>query len=397
MTSSSPSWRPSVWTNDGGSTWTVEDLPIVMRQAACVSATTCVLGGFDRTGVLVMGSSDGLRSWSYQALPAGVLHVSGTACVSLRSCTIAAWANRGGVVYMTPNGGTGWARVATPPGMAAPTGISCPTSTFCAAAANGILTSVDAGRSWALHRLVLGTSTLQAISCVSSDDCVIVGDNTAPLAQGGLAQPLVYVWRGRTLSNVSFSGHDASLDAVSCTRGGTCVAVGSSIEIQTTEQPRAIVAYSHDGGASWTTASLPSISSLYGVSCIKEVCVAVGDGTLEPLGTTVPKIVASTNGGVTWRAVPTVSRGITDYVEVACASATRCIAAGDGYRIVGGSAASNLVSALLVAPRPGAPFQSVPLGRSQTYRTVGTTSGGALFGVPASAPMDQPFVVRVPG
>ena len=100
----------------------------------------------------------------------------------------------------------------------------------------------------------------------------------------------------------------AALAAVSCPSASTCVAVGGMGGL--------IV--SHDGGASWVEASVPTGHLLYGVSCANPSwCAAVGDGGA---------IVVTSDGGASWAAAASGTASTLD--TVSCPAPGHCVAAG---------------------------------------------------------------------
>ena len=380
-------------THDGGSTWsrqTDAHPGVAITLATCSSATTCELIGSDDVGVVVMGSRDAGHSWAFQSLPPGVLQVTGTACTSLKSCVIAIRANRGDGAYVTPNAGIGWTAAPMPTSTAALTEITCPTATFCAGAANGIVASSDAGSTWTLTRFSLGDATLNGISCTSSASCVLVGGTAVSLVLPGGPRrnaSVVLLWRGGRLHRVPVSGVTSQLQAVSCTVGETCVAVGGALGFGPTNEGPPAVAYSHDGGHTWSRATIPvSVAGLSAISCpTAQVCIAAGWYNGQP--GSEPQIISSIDGGTHWSVVPTVHRN-GGYLGVACATAARCVATGVwGER-------DKPFSVLINAPGSGGPFSALRL-TTPSYSVVGRISSGAVFGVPSNAPADQPRIVRI--
>lgn len=212
-----------------GRIWTRVSVPTPLSFGAnylsavtCPSTTSCwAVGG--KEGATSLGREliehyNG-RSWSIVASPgpADDSLLSSVSCTSASSCWAVGVGNDIAVASKTGSliehyNGHSWSRASAPNVVGGLSSVSCQSSAACFA--TGLRYS---GGAW---RRVSGIGALSAISCSSSSSCW-EGD------YNGQAQ----FWNGTSWSLVAGptfpSGHAGQLDAVSCSTGGPCVAVGS--------------------------------------------------------------------------------------------------------------------------------------------------------------------------
>ena len=189
-----------------GATWTVEPTGAIIglfNGVSCTTATVCAAVGSMSTPLgeqALVGTWDGTR-WFVQAAPGtGVpSELRGVSCASSRACTAV------GVFYRAPPFG----------------------SAAVAEAWNGSVWSP-------VEPPVVGAgSELNGVSCSSSHACTAVGDWYATAPPEGLAKTLGERWNGTqwtvepTPSVRNDPGGGSYLNAVSCTTGRVCVAVGN--------------------------------------------------------------------------------------------------------------------------------------------------------------------------
>ncbi|MGO9343754.1 MAG: hypothetical protein ACLP6E_14745 [Acidimicrobiales bacterium] len=166
---------------------------------------------------------------------------------------------------------------------------------------------------------------LNAVSCLSSSNCVAVGtfDTTA-----GRYQSLIESWNGTTWSVTPSPDPSEAFDylsGVSCVGPTFCVAVGESGKDYS---KTLIVSWN---GTIWSLATSPDPgagNALSGVSCVsKSNCVAVG--TLETTAGRHKTLVESWNG-TTWSVTPSPNRASDSLYGVSCTK-TRCMAVGSYF------------------------------------------------------------------
>jgi hypothetical protein len=244
----------------------------------------------------VADSWNGLR-WSGQLtvhLPT-VTNLEGVSCVTAADCIAVGWAHSPAALAERWDG-VRWSQQPTPNPAhsyrSILSDVSCPTVSACIAVGstncagrevtltegwNGtawtILTARDPGRGRAY--------ALSHVSCVSSSDCVAVGDYS-PSPHGGPTVPLAEGWNGSrwTVQKTPRPrpGNNSTLNAVSCVSARACLAVGSyavggSLSVTLAERWN---------GTRWTVQKTPDPArgqedSLNGVSCVTATaCVAVG-------------------------------------------------------------------------------------------------------------------------
>ena len=238
-------------TDDGGSRWTQHTLPAAGQNGIthldCVAPSTCHAFGADRptgtTGTNVLDTStDGGATWTAAATPDALCTLNqscqlfamtfvdatdgwlvGGTCPSPGSCT--------GIIMSTSDGGATWHTAYT--GGGAILGIWCAglsTSTDCeAVGVSESLRSIDGGRTWTVRPAPTG---LNGVSCADALRCVAVGAESRPTASAGLV-PQVSVfattadggatWTTRTLPTDTSNW----LNRVTCT-GSSCLAAGGS-------------------------------------------------------------------------------------------------------------------------------------------------------------------------
>lgn len=186
---------------------------------------------------------------------------------------------------------------------------------------------------------------LLAVSCTSSSACTAAGEasvsgRTIPIGEGEVevpvsSEPLLETWNGTTWSVAEAPAPGdatlSTLDDVSCTGEGACVAVGGRLV------PRAVIGRSVIGsrfplverwdGRSWTLDEVPLPAEarsgyLLGVSCVSaSSCVAVG--YLTNPGT---KVLVAHWDGTSWSyEVPGAANFLND---VSCTSSSACVAVG---------------------------------------------------------------------
>ncbi len=173
---------------------------------------------------------------------------------------------------------------------------------------------------------------LYGVSCVSAKYCVAVGS--------GPSGPLALLWNGATWRKTAVplpaGSSQGYLLSVSCPSAAYCVAVG-----RYGMQPIVYTLVETWNGKAWTPSTLPGGYGTYAasVSCgaVRD-CVAVGE--LYPLSLGEVQPFAESLRGTTWtmRTVSLPAGAVSATLSaVSCASAARCVAAGEYYTARGGS------------------------------------------------------------
>jgi hypothetical protein len=180
------------------------------------------------------------------------------------------------------------------------------------------------------------SSSLAAVSCSSTTDCVAVGDsyvgNIPPQGVDGLAEG----WDGSTWSlqpTPSTGAVGTELSSVSCAGPDWCVAVGYVVQAGGDVETLA----EQWDGTSWTIVPTPTHAGvnwavLTGVSCLApQSCMAVG-GLIANLVSGEEQPLAETLGPIGWSVVPTPNpqaENGSSLDNVACVAGNACEATGE--------------------------------------------------------------------
>jgi hypothetical protein len=232
---------------------------VALEDVSCPSASDCTVVGryysAAAADILPLAMRWNGSSWSLQSIPlpsdrgGKTTILRGVSCISATSC-VAVGENRTKTAtksFIERWNGTSWS-IASVPDPSGATGsqlesVSCSSESSCMATgtftAGGsewtpFATRLSAG-SWsvvAMPQPSTGPASLGEISCASASHCVVAGDfgsGTWPPKR----QTLVEVWNGASWSIQSSpanpAGHETSwLTAVSCTSATACTAVGAS-------------------------------------------------------------------------------------------------------------------------------------------------------------------------
>ena len=283
--------------------------------ATCPTVTTCyaVDLGSSQYGAVVEVTTDGGAAWQASPLPAGTWLTSNLTCSTAEGCLVAGYADvpigatspSGGMpaIFVTTDGGAGWSTVPLPRQAVDVVSLACRSAIVCVGASYGTPTSTapqgaavsvrttDGGASWSVvpFPTAIIPSRPYGVSCAGVGDCVVVGTT------GFGATPV-----------------------------GSSTASGAAL-------------YSDDGGASWSTATVPAgVAVVRAVSCSDAAdCMAVANGPSStsaaaagagPYGPST--VLVSTDGGRSWTAPG--ARGLTpaELTTIACPSALDCWAGG---------------------------------------------------------------------
>ena len=177
--------------------------------------------------------------------------------------------------------------------------------------------------------LTRGRRAALAVCVVALGTVAACGSSTSGARHAGssssTSSTLAAPWQG-TLVAAGLPAPVQSLQAVSCATALRCWAVGSSVATSAAPSGPVIVA-SVNGGATWKVQPLPTgIGYLADIACgTTRACTAVGQAGGSGVGPGV--ILTTTNGGAAW-ASQAVPAGTTDVTAVSCRAAVRCTALG---------------------------------------------------------------------
>ncbi len=307
-----------LYSNNGGTTWTVESSPSFLTDpnaVFCVTNSTCMVSQGDKSSIAV--STDGGQLWGTSNLPSGLIDGIGLYCSNSTDCLVAELgsASIALVIGYTSTTGSSWSATTLPAMSESLASISCPTITTCFAAgfsfpSAAIEMTTNGGVTWTPQSVPSSEFSIDSISCFNTTDCVAVGGT-----QLNVAQP-IYTTNGGSTWNLGTYPSNVELGSVSCTSATYCVGVGSM-----SNTGAGVAAITSNGGQSWLLGSVPSgIKYIQNISCGSSTnCVALtGNGS--------PAVLYSTDSGATWSqdATPLPST-VALLNDVSCGNATQCV------------------------------------------------------------------------
>ncbi len=266
---------------------------------SCPSVTNCVVLASENssgTNDQVLYTRDGGTTWLQTSLPtaqpgAQVAEGGALSCPSIDTCV--AGSLSAGLIHSVDGGATWSAGTVPSPAPGGIIDIACASSTSCTAVGGSgtVLLSTDGGASWSVGTPPANQVPLISVSCSSASDCAAVsGDNTSDLP---FTNDAGTTWMSGTAPfEVQPNGGHGNV--VSCTNAGHCVFLGTSTKGQGSVA-YAAAAFSADGGATWSSGSVPSQSkfNVQAISCPTSMrCIAVGD--------LPPGAAYTSDGGRSW-------------------------------------------------------------------------------------------------
>lgn len=235
------------WWN--GSTWSITSSTSLsavggqLNGVSCTSRTYCIAVGQGEDGAFVEGWNG--SKWSAKVAPKVDGQLQHVSCATQGQCVAVGFRGNSTSLSLRLKDNT-WSVAKAPNfgGEDSLEGISCPHASSCLAAGNYYNSengdsSPEAlawnGKAWASTATPAnpdGESALNSVGCVSSTDCVAVGQDVF-WTQGLLeSQPLLETWNGTSWNQVENSvaspANDPFLSDVSCVSSTLCVAVGTT-------------------------------------------------------------------------------------------------------------------------------------------------------------------------
>jgi hypothetical protein len=240
-----------------------------------------------------------------------------------------------GVILGSVNGGAAWTVQKTIPGVDAVGPIDCPSTTHCLAVGNRVVSleppllvsTTNAGKTWAEHALPESLSELQALDCVNDEDCWGVGIRSP--AGGDVVMATTNFGRSWVVQDRSSIAVSMGVSyGISCPGPADCVIVGSG------------ALTTGNGGATWTKRSLGAAGELNAVACPSlSRCVAEGDVTSANPEIDSTGIATSGDGGQSWDLrVAKVGGRVGDLSSLSCPTPATCLSVGNGWTHVAATA-----------------------------------------------------------
>jgi len=354
----------------------------------CPTAATCYVEGDNATspgGPADMNSfyvsTDGAQTWSVLPVPGGVTFTSALSCASAADCAAGGLYYGHQPVYLsTANGGHSWTVTPLPADVGQILSLDCVTAAACRglASASGQAMSSGYGLGTDLHFVVMpgggrgftvvpfpAAASIQSVTCPTASHCVAIGwhGNFSPRTGPDLDHGVLLTsddggvtWRQRAWP----SGYGPGpLPDVTCADASHCAMIGFVERNGTVTEPGigftsgkdavqyTVIAFSSDGGATWTASTLPHTipyPMIDALTCpTARTCYAAGSDLIEQrIGKTFnagSSVVAITlDAGHTWQrvtfAVPAKVPGgmhgdsFMDIGEIQCPQPDACVAIG---------------------------------------------------------------------
>jgi hypothetical protein len=257
--------------------------------------------------------------------------------------------------------------------------LTCPTSSTCYSSGTYIknvhensqsVISVthDGGASWQ-QSLAPGDGTyFYGFSCPTTNSCMVVGDvpNTD-------THPSLYTTTdgGVSWTSLPMPGLNELPVFLSCATTLKCATIGL---VQTPTSPTPTAYFTADGGRSWATSALPpsfnpSVNSQPALDCFSnERCVATGTAGFGPSSQELASMIYSTDGGATWASATAPSMTATSGL-MSCSNDSHCVSIessndSNGYQTASGELVTNdggLTWSAIPAPGLTSLSTSVPL------------------------------------
>jgi hypothetical protein len=226
--------------------------------------------------------ADNSLSGTWQQVPVGppgtgVTCPTASACYEMEKITAAPVENSPLLsvsFYASTDGGVTWTQFTMPNGFSPTTLLSCGSGSDCDAGGtyNGqsvLVSTTNAGHSFNVAPLPSAVGTLFSLSCSSGQICGGLTSEKGPISAKYHPDSLEFSQAtdatflltndGSTFTSTAFASGN-SLWTLECTSSTDCVALGdqASQSAGTTDWAEGIVETSHDGGNTWTSATLPS-------------------------------------------------------------------------------------------------------------------------------------------
>lgn len=239
-------------------------------------------------------------------------------------------------VEVTNDGGATWHATQLPGPLSRVSSLTCPTVTTCMvlvldlrASATTLYSTSNGGRSWTTHPVPGSTAVGSLVSCPTATHCVLLGGTGGPDGVGDRPVPLVTTDGGATWSTASLPSSFRAV-AIDCPSAARCVAggywtpaPGAPASITQVTTPGALLV-STNGGSTWSAASAPPGGNIVtAISCADvRHCVALENSLGREQLT--KQVLRSVDGGKSWTSAPGHISATLRLGHVACPSANQC-------------------------------------------------------------------------
>ena len=185
------------------------------------------------------------------------------------------------------------------------------------------LSTTNDGATWTRHKLPPSVAGVEAVSCASTKDCVAVGYTA--FQSGAIAGAVATTTNGGGFWHAQTVPTDVmQLTAVSCGSTDHCVAVGA-LATPPTSPPAGVIIATVDGGRSWRRRERRPAGGVVHVWRFLSVGGAVRRGRRPPDGVRRDHgtAVATSNAGATWEPVG-LAPEVSSLGGVSCAGPGYC-------------------------------------------------------------------------
>jgi hypothetical protein len=314
-----------------------------LDSLSCANAEQCWATGVAgpdtsvAASVVLIATKNGGLTWQAEhlgltATPA----LTGIACPSVSDCMAVGSTATGlgtGVVLTTRDGGTTWNSIAPPTGAFLVTAVACSAVGACIVIVNDgtyiwSASTTNFGATWQRQGdLPIGMEGVNDLSCVATGPCLVAG--YLPSTAGHGAGAIAYSANGGATWTAATVPAGGVLSATTCTTALHCLAVGTtSTTISDVAPAKGLVLGSGDGGHTWTAEAAPPIDSVYGVSCPDALdCALVGVDWEQNTTLGSGAGAMSHDGGTTFTSARTAYTPLA-LTALDCPTAGICLAAG---------------------------------------------------------------------
>jgi photosystem II stability/assembly factor-like uncharacterized protein len=314
-----------ILSRDGGLDWTTAHYRwTILGGLTCPTTEECLVGGLSSTGGAVYATRDAGTTWNAQRLPTNVGSVAAFTCSTSNTCF--AWGKTrsqlkacqrfnsvcgNNILLKSTTARGSWRQVRLPAGVKSPQATACPSAKTCYVVAPGgwdkisasdgaILKTTTGGSKWSVGTIP-GMGNPYGIACASDVRCVVSGN----VSKTGTGIIETTADGGANWTKSTGASGRTRISDVACPSAAVCFATGGSVNQRTFFFKPELIK-SVDGGATWTTPSLPKGSYvLGGIACASiSVCIVAGGSLVSPDGGNTfyaRALTLSTTNGSTWR------------------------------------------------------------------------------------------------
>ena len=295
-----------------------------LSAVGCGSTGRCVAVGTsfepNPTAPAVSTSDDGGLSWQSAggSVPSGATLLGGS-CAA-RVCMVTGRSLLGALVYASPRPGAGFSPSARIEAGSLAQSVACAGLRWCLAISADsthvwAASTLDAGSTWTTGgTLPATTATVLRLSCSSPSDCLASAASTT-----GAAELLVTHDGGASWTPATLPSQPAALSVLgaACENATQCFAV-----VSTSQAGASTLLTSADGGSTFSASEAPAlVAAPLAVACASTTCVEVGKSASGAAA------AAQLPTAVSGRQLSLSYASPTPLLSVSCSSASRCVAA----------------------------------------------------------------------